>query len=56
MRDWTGTTVRADALSVPCRYCNAREGQPCVSKATGKPIDAFPAHTCRINDSQKAGA
>jgi hypothetical protein len=54
MRDWTGSRVRADAEKVPCRYCHAVPGDPCMTEC-GKELEAFPAHTVRINDSQKAG-
>lgn len=55
MRDWIGTRVREDALVVGCRYCFAPIGSPCVVKPEGKPLEAFPAHTVRINDSRKVG-
>lgn len=55
MRDWTGSRVRADAETVPCRFCRQREGEPCVSNDEyRKPLEAFPAHTVRISDSRKS--
>lgn len=57
MRDWTGSRIREDALVVPCRYCNALAGDQCVTKdETPRPLAAFPAHTVRITDSEKAKA
>lgn len=53
MRDWTGSRIRADAWTVPCRYCAAIAGEPCVTD-TGAPLEAFPAHTLRISDARKA--
>jgi hypothetical protein len=55
MRSWVGTRVREDALTVPCRFCRQREGEPCVSNDEyRKPLEAFPAHTMRISDSRRA--
>jgi len=55
MRDWTGTQIRADAETVPCRYCGAKPGNPCWTKDKNpRPLEAFPAHTMRITDAQKA--
>lgn len=55
--DWDGMRVRADAQKVPCRYCQAQPGQPCVTKDDNPRIlKAFPAHTMRITDAQKAKA
>jgi hypothetical protein len=57
MRDWEGTRVRAEAQQVPCRYCLARAGDPCTAKGDPKHLlEAFPAHTVRIKDSQKVVA
>lgn len=53
MRDWVGSRVRADAETVPCRYCHAIAGQQCMTEC-GKPLEAFPAHTVRISDSRRA--
>jgi hypothetical protein len=53
--NWTGTRARADALRVPCRYCGAQIGEPCVTKDLDpRPLEAFPAHVVRTNDAQKA--
>jgi hypothetical protein len=52
MRDWTGSTVRMDALKVHCRHCHAPIGEPCRG-LDGKPLQAFPAHTSRITDAEK---
>jgi hypothetical protein len=56
VRDWTGTRIQSDALEVPCRYCWAQPGDPCVAKESGKQLQAFPAHACRINDAAGRGA
>lgn len=57
MLDWRGSTIRTDAQTVRCRYCNAGIGETCIADAeTGKTLDAFPAHTVRITDAQKASA
>jgi hypothetical protein len=55
MRDWTGSRAREDALVVGCRDCLADIGYPCTG-LDGKPLQAFPAHTKRITDAQKAAA
>lgn len=56
MHDWTGSRVRADALAVPCRDCQAAAGEPCVVRDSKgrieKRLEAFPAHQHRINDSK----
>lgn len=52
MRDWTGSRIQSDALTVPCRYCGAQPTQPCVRD--GHPLRAFPAHQGRIKDATKA--
>ncbi|GJJ22306.1 hypothetical protein MTY414_59790 [Mycolicibacterium mageritense] len=55
MRDWTGTTIQQQALTVPCRYCQAPAHTPCHQKGDDtKPLEAFPAHEVRIRDSRKA--
>jgi hypothetical protein len=56
MRDWTGSRIQSNALTVPCLYCGAVEGELCVAKADGKPLVAFPAHTSRINESKRRNA
>jgi hypothetical protein len=57
MRDWTGSRVREDALKVPCRSCGVPAGVLCVDrKDHDRPIQAFPAHPIRVNDSQKEPA
>jgi hypothetical protein len=54
MKSWVGTRIREDALAVPCRYCHAIAGQQCQTRDEHpRPLEAFPAHTCRINDAQK---
>lgn len=52
MRDWTGTTVQQQALTVPCPDCYAKAHEPCVRDGDGKPLEHFPAHTKRINASR----
>lgn len=52
MRDWSGTRIQADALSVPCRDCKAVKGSPCV-RDDGQPLRNFPAHCRRITDAQQ---
>lgn len=54
MRDWTGSQIRQDALTVPCRYCNAQPGDPCTVPG-GKTLDAFPAHLPRIKAFDSKG-
>lgn len=54
MHNWEGSRVRAEAQQVPCRYCLAVAGKPCVQKGSQTAIEAFPAHTVRISDAQKA--
>ncbi len=53
MRDWTATTIRADALTVPCHYCHAITGSECLN-AEREPLTAFPAHEVRIRDAAKS--
>lgn len=55
MHDWTASRAREDALQVGCRYCHAVVGEPCTGDE-GKPLEAFPAHTVRVTDAQKASA
>lgn len=55
MHDWTGTRIRAEALTVPCRYCQAQPGNDCWTKDQDpRPLTAFRAHEIRIRDAQKA--
>ena len=57
MRDWTGTRIREHALTVQCRWCDARVGDPCVARNNPThEIQAFPAHQCRIDDANRASA
>lgn len=51
VHDWTGSRVRADALTVPCRYCHALVGELCVND--GQPLSAFPAHDVRVRAAEK---
>ena len=53
MPDWTGSAARADALQVPCRYCHAIKGNPCINTfAEGNPpLWHFAAHQRRITDA-----
>lgn len=54
MKSWVGTRIRHDAELVPCRYCHVPAGVQCVTRDENpRPLEAFPAHICRINDSQK---
>ena len=53
MKDWTGSRVRADALTVPCRHCHAITGAECLN-AEREPLTAFPAHEIRIRDAAKS--
>jgi hypothetical protein len=54
MRDWTGTRIRAEAEQIPCRDCHAPAGETCRNPhMPDGQLHAFPAHTSRINDSQK---
>lgn len=52
MHDWSGSRVRADAETVPCRYCHAIAGKQCITEF-GTALEAFPAHTMRVSDSRK---
>lgn len=54
MRDWTGTRIQADALTVACRDCLQPIGEECRNKYTGEVLTAFPAHAKRINDAKRA--
>lgn len=53
MKNWTGTTIQQQALTVGCRYCLALVGEVCMDKAHSKPLEAFPAHEVRIRDARK---
>lgn len=51
MRDWLGTQIQRDALTVACRYCHAPIGELCTN--AGQPLKAFPAHEVRIRDAKR---
>lgn len=51
MKDWSGTRVQQEALTVPCTYCKAAVGSGCV-RFDGKPLEGFPAHTSRSSDAR----
>ncbi len=51
MKDWTGTTVQQQALTVPCPDCHALVGELCVRDGDGKPLEHFPAHTRRVTNA-----
>lgn len=42
---------RKQALTVPCKYCNAQPGEPCHNAATNQPLQFAAAHTPRLLDS-----
>ena len=52
MRDWLGSSIQRDALTVACRYCHAPVGELCTNQ--GQPLKAFPAHDVRIRDAKRA--
>jgi hypothetical protein len=56
MPDWTGSAARADALAVPCRYCHAIQGAPCINAFIkgSPPLWHFAAHQSRTADALKA--
>lgn len=37
------------ATVIPCRFCGAQPGQPCIDPATGEPLDYYP-HGHRSED------
>lgn len=51
MRDWLGTQIQRDALTVGCRHCHAPAGELCMND--GQPLKAFPAHEVRIRDAKR---
>lgn len=51
MRDWSGSRVQVEALTVPCRHCHAAAGEVCVNN--GVPLVAFPAHDVRVRAGQR---
>lgn len=51
MRDWLGTTVQREALTVGCPHCRAPAGELCTN--AGQPLKAFPAHEVRIRDAKR---
>jgi hypothetical protein len=42
---------RADALAVPCKFCHAPTGQPCVNTINKTPLANFAAHLSRIKQA-----
>ena len=38
-------------LAVPCRYCGAKQNQPCTNKITHQPLTQNLPHTCRTTDA-----
>ena len=55
MPDFRGSAARADAILVPCRYCHAIIGDPCVNTFVegSPPLWHFVAHQCRVADAAK---
>lgn len=51
MMDARMILIRTRALSIVCRYCRARVGDPCVNPKNGEEIRYQPAHTLRLLDS-----
>lgn len=44
------------ALTIPCRYCGADKGAPCVTKGRDglmHELQNFPAHHARINRAER---
>jgi hypothetical protein len=54
MRDWTGSRIQADALTVMCPDCHAPIGALCVNTITGSDLRGFPAHIRRITKHQES--
>lgn len=54
MRDWSGSTIQREALTVPCAYCRSAIGVLCVG-LDGKTLEAFPAHTVRSAAARDVG-
>lgn len=52
MRDWLGTTIQREALTVGCPHCRAPAGELCVNG--DQPLQAFPAHEIRIRTARQA--
>ena len=52
MKNWTGTTIQADALTVQCPDCHAPAGEVC--RTDHGPLTAFPAHARRIRITQES--
>lgn len=47
-------SVRADALTVGCRYCSAPIGEPCTNRAyNNAPLQHFIAHLIRQKDARE---
>lgn len=42
---------RHRALTVPCTYCRAPQGDPCTNPKTGAELGRLPAHTVRLQDA-----
>ncbi|WP_032376788.1 zinc finger domain-containing protein [Rhodococcoides fascians] len=44
------------ALTIPCRYCKAAKGSPCVNKGRDGQMHEMvnlPAHFCRLNRAER---
>jgi len=54
MPDFTGTRAREDALTIPCSFCNAPIGEPCMNRVLDppEPLHNFAAHLCRLQESE----
>lgn len=49
----TDPELHAIALTVPCRYCSAKEGEPCINHTVkNKPPTRIP-HPQRITDAEE---
>lgn len=52
MRDWAGSRVQTDALTIMCPDCHAAIGALCINTITGRELQRFPAHPRRITNTQ----
>jgi hypothetical protein len=42
---------REQSLTVPCSFCLAQPGEPCVRKGTDEVLTNLPAHISRLADA-----
>lgn len=46
-------STRAESLSVPCKFCHAQIGHPCVNDVSGAVLEHFPAHPVRTTAARR---